>query len=602
MAEYKTEGLNFDAETDDDLIALLDEISKISDDYLNPIIRKWTRRYLPLYHNRLTLPSFDPYKIYAKIGQEFSIMQANLASTVRTMFGSTPYFPIEARRKNLGWNKSVEVVQNMMDVQAADFKHFLPLTMGSLHTHLLGLSFLEPRWKIQPREVTYKVPRRKAGMTTGYDEQTDWVLDEGLIIRARSPWQCRWDTTAKDGRQMRWFYDMELVSKTALKGYMGKYYDKKFGDLKKPESYSKLGKYFMEMANYNKYDKDVCVLIRLWLPYQYRYVEFIDGQTVIRNVVAKTQEERQAYTIGPVPMINNEDPWNDTLIGVTDMQVIEQQAALIELSLSQELNSRQQRIDNMLLYNMDVFPDPNMLIGPRAARIGFSAARMKELGIEGGRIEELIREIKTSTQNEDGYQVRRDLKEILDDAIGQDATARGALSQDDRTATEITQRLERHDRRTSMKLTLMEMSGLSVLGVNAYTKMMRFASKRMIGEILGEDAQYWNFERLSDVPGGIAMRFVSSQMMAGYDAKTQEMQQHFAQYGAFLNQAEMAKIAIERSRVYDDEEKERITTMPQAALPQAGPAAGMGAIPQGAGPSGAGAPGAAAVTAIQQAA
>lgn len=590
MAEYKEEaGLNFEAEKDEDLVCLLDELRKISDDYLDPIIRKWTKRYLPLYHNRLTLPSFDPYKIYAKIGQEFSIMQANLASTVRTMFGSTPYFPIEARRKNLGWNKSVEVVQNVMDVQAVDFKHFLAMTMGCLHTHLLGLSFLEPRWKIQPREVTYKVPRRKAGMTTGYDEQTDWVLDEGLMIRSRAPWQCRWDPTAKDGRQMRWFYDMELISRTALKGYMGKYYDKKFGELKQPAMYGKVGKYFTEMANYNKYDKDVCVLIRLWLPYQYRYVEFIDGETVIRNVVAKTQKERQEYTIGPVPMINNEDPWDNTLIGVTDMQVIEQQAALIELSLSQELNERQQRIDNMLLYNMDVFPDPNMLIGPRAARIGFSAARMKELGIEGGRLEDLIREIKTSTQSADSYQVRRDLKEILDDAIGQDATARGALSQDDRTATEITQRLERHDRRTSMKLTLMEMSGLSVLGVNAYAKLMRFASKRMISEILGEDAQYWNFDKLSDVPGGVAMRFVSSQMMAGYDAKTQEMQQHFQMYGAFLNQPEMAKIAIERSRVYDDKERERIMTMPQPApmapgMP-AGPsaAAGGGAAPAGPG-------------------
>lgn len=571
-------GLNLEPKTDDEAVVMFGEIRKISDDFLSGTVRKWMR-WLALYHNRLNLRGRDPYKIYPKIGKEFSILQTYLASTVRTMFGSTPYFPIEARRKEMGWNKAVEVIQKVMDFEAQEFSHFLPLVVGSLHTHLLGNGFYENRWKLQARPVKYKVPKRANGYTIGYDTVTDWMFDEGLRLRAIAPWMCRWDPIADEPRNMRWFYKMEVVSRTQLKAQMGKAYERKFDSLKSPSAYGPTGKKMLELVNYSPSikDKDLCVIVCLWLPFSYRYIELVDGESVIRDEVA---EDPSQYRIGVMPMINNPDPMTNTLLGVSDMQVIEQQSALIELSLGQELNATQQRIDNMFVYNADVFPDPNMLIGPRSARLG---VRVSELASKQASWDQLIQEIKTQPQTNYEYKVRQDLMQILDDSIGQDATSRGTTSTDDRTATEVATRVERHDRRQAMKMKLMELTGFQGLAINSYSMLMRYASDRMKREILGQDARYWSFDALEEVPGGVQLKFLSSLMMAGYEAKRRGRLEDFQMLGAFVNQREAAAIHIEHSLDYTEEERERLLTLDQPQAVPGMPGAGGGAAAPGGG-------------------
>lgn len=580
----KTEvGLNFDAKTEAEIVKLFDEIRKISDEAEAPIIRKG-RRWDALFHNKLDLTGRDPHRIYPMIGFAFSTMQTYLAATVKTLFPSSPQFPIKARREDLGWNRTVEVHQEAMDWHSTQFSHMIPLMQTLLHSHLWGNGWACAQWKVKPKLRTYKQPRRAGGRTVGYNTVTDWVLDEGLKIRNVPPWMVRFDPIAESLRETRWIYTMEVVSRTRLKQHMGQFadrYGKKYDELKdrKLSDYGDTGKLFMDMVNYSRMyeDKDLCMFVRLYLPFQYRCIELVDGENVVRDYTAENPED---FEVPIKPFINTLESVPTTLRGMSDMNVLEQLGNLLQDTLGARINSLYQQLDQVWLYDRDIIPDPRMMMGGNSRRIGYSGEVMRQAG---KRPEDIITQLQSYATPSDSFRLSEEIERQMQNATGTNKVAEGGISEDDdRTMFEIKTAIERHDVRRALSMKTLEITGIELLAADGYNLQGKYLSEEGKRMILGDKAQYWAWDTPFDVPGGIMFRLKGSALMAGLAAKQEELNEMWDRFhgSGLWNEKKFVDLYIDNSEAVSRAQKDELKTVEQP--PMGGPAgAGGGAGPAG---------------------
>lgn len=579
MGYGKTEaGLDFEAKDESKIAAAVCEAFNISEESELPIIKR-SLRWDALFHNKLNLAGKDLARVHPMIGFAFSTIQTYLASTIKTLFPSTPFFPIKANRPDLGWARTANVQQEAMDWNANAFQHLLPLIQTMLHSHLHGTGWARAQWKMMPpKKVTYKKAKRAGGRTISYDTITDWVMDEGLKLRNIPYWMVRKDPTAESIRESRWLIVMEVVSKMRLKHAMNSFperYNKKFDEIRKRSDYpvGGIGKKMVELVNYSRLyeDSDLCVVMYVYLPFQYRYLELIDGETVIRDVTVEPDE----FNIPIKPFINTVESFPTSLQGMSDMAVIEQLGLLQQEVLGSRINSMFQQLDQVWMYDRDVIPDARMLYGGNSRRIGYSSAQMRAAGIQNPK--DIITQLQSYPIPADSYNLTDELERHMQNATGSNKVVEGGITEEKRTMFEIKTAVERHDQRQALKMKLLEMTGIEMLATDAYRLMGKYATEAQKRAMLGDAAQYWAWETPFDIPGGVNFQLKGSSLMAGLAAKQEERLELYDRFkgSGFINEKRFVEVIIDNSEGFSPDEAEEIKAVEQPA----GPAGAM--APQG---------------------
>lgn len=568
--------LNFEAKTEGDLVTLFNELRKISDDYLQFYIRRW-RRWSDLYHLYLDLKGKDPYAIHPKLGKTFAWLESTSSKAIRTLFGALPYFPLKAKNE---WNRAnVRAIESLLNHYSTDTEnpHFVPLTQWIKTGIFYGISYIKPYWALHPKARKVRRVKREYGVDVGFEAATFAFTQEGLRYRHLPPWMVGFDPRGSTPSAMRWFYYKQIISRTELRKMMDNgIFDVSWQEFNADREYtSRSARKALDMElepfRMRRYDSgqddDICWLICLWLPFQHRYVVLVDGDKVIKN--SQTAED---FYIPVTPIRFSEDVDGDAFIGVSNMIAGEQLANLMDLNLFQKLNYMDKILNETWLYNSDVFQDSDDLrVGAGGgSRIAVTTEELAKVNYD---YELLVHQLQAHPLPPDAWRLGDELEQHFEQAVRQPQLKQGIpATGGKRTAFEYKELVDAYDEDFAVQMKLAEAVGLEVLARNSYYTIARNIEQKDVQAILGPQAGDLAYLDITEIPGGVTFRMKGSSLMIGEQGKQNERLALLQTAGPFLNQREMAAIAVENSDAYDEEQKRRIVSMPQPAPGPAGPA------------------------------
>ena len=515
------EGLNFDPQDDAEILTLMSECVGMSDAALAQRLRD-VRRYYDVYYMQLDRNVDNPYQINVRVGKAHSFIEQSAAKTVKNLFGQTPYLPLQPEDKD--WRKNTEAASTMLDRESRRWKHFNAYTKACKITSIAGLSGLEPVWRVETKNVTKKVTRRKAGQTTGFDYVKQTLIEEGLDMRYIPLWALGWDPYQERTGRMRFFFEKMPVSRGEIMRQVnyglwerqGKKVTAK--DIKDKNTYGSggLGVNLLNalQSDPSWRDSDMCVMLRFWLPDTLRYIVAIDGESIIGDY---SEEESREYFVPIVPLIQTQEPWPNTLLGQSSMMPIENLSYRIDDSLANEMRKEQQEYGQVWMYINDVFPNVNALYPGGGSRIGVSLAQLKDLGMGPEQLQNLIQPIKQSARSGDGRYMREELTRYFNEAIRMDQSSRSAETTGNATAFEINKMTAATDEGFALQMKIVE-SCLEVVAHHAYKKLGDNITEKMARYYLGKDYRYFMHKTPDDIPGGCYVRLRGSALLAGQEA------------------------------------------------------------------------------------
>ncbi|GEM_PF-3944317 len=556
MAEKKgyrglllSDKLDFEPDTPAKVQQLCRDCCGISGAYMEPYYEQ-SRRFRDLYYVHLDLANLNPMQVHVRLGKIHSLIEMYAAQSVGALFSSTPYMPLYP--ENPLWAKNAELMTKALDIQSRQHKWFPRLAKGMKMCHLDGTSFLTAEWQMEPRRETRKGINRIGKWMGGESKVEDQWVDEGLRIREIPFWACYWDPMKESTGEMRWFIEKYPCSRTEvlrmIKAEMFEIDGKatKVEDIKQLSSYrdssQSLGNVLLsELDSRGKgLDDDACVLVIMYCPLTLTKYILLDGETLIHKQTSGSSRE---YFVPYAALINSQDPVSNRLMGISDVMGVEQLAYYIDDSLSIALRADRQRLDQVLLYNRDAFPNFNILNTVAGARIPITSDMLLKVG---GDWEQLVHQLAPHPQSADSYRIREELVNHYNETVGRGQTAQGSETQGDPTAYEIRKMLEQTEKRFAVKMALAEQVGLEVLAQHAYKINGENMTEEMRQRYFGKDAKKFLRKTPSDLPGGALVRLRGSALLGGEEAKKNERLAQI-QAGAGFLPPEMLMMMMEQT-------------------------------------------------------
>jgi hypothetical protein len=575
--------LDFNYKNEAALVAHVHQEVQISEEFMSSYYDKW-RRFHDLYYVHLSLANLNPFQVHVRLGKVHSLIEMWSAKSVKNLFGQTPYFPLFCDNKI--WRPNVEQMERLVDGESARNNFFETLAQSDKECHISGTAWLEPYWDLDPRVVEDEETIVENGYEIGKRKNKRGKVDEGLKLRWAPPWAVLFDPQGANTGDKRWTIEKKAVSTMALKARIdaGLYeidgHTVKWDDVKgqpSGRSYGEANGLLMDdlRATRSTKDDDIRLLLRVWHPYQREYLELLDGERLIKKEI-RADVKREDF-VDLCPLINSQDPKPNNLLGLSDIQGVEQLCYYIDDSITTALRIERQRLDQVVLYNSTIFKNSNDLFFGGGSRIGVTQAELNQVGNDWDR---LVHPIQTQPQSADSYRVREEMERHLNEAVGMNQTSRGSEAQSDMTAFEIRKMTEATDELTALKLKLAEVICLQRLGIRSYKLVAKNMPQKQIDQYLGPEAKYLTRPNPDDIPGGCNVRLRAASLLAGREGKQNERLAQIQTIGPFENQKAMADEIVDNSECWDGPAKEAIKKLPAPPpAPPGAPAPGPGGAP-----------------------
>lgn len=520
---YIGKPLNFDPDPNDEaeILALIEDSLGMSDAALKPRLDD-TRRLYDTYYMQLDRKNDDPYAINVRVGKAHSYIEQLSAKVVKNLFGQTPHLPLAPEDKD--WRRNVEAMETTLDRESRRWNHFHTYVKGTKLASIAGMAGLRANWRVDTKNVTKKVARRRGGYTTGYDYIKQETIEEGLELNYIPLWAMGWDPYQDRRRDMRFFFEKYPISRDAVIRQVNAGLWERNGkkvtvkDLKEKNVYASGGignKLLSALQLDNRLnDEGMCMLIRFFMPGSMRLIVTLDCESIIGDYVLDGSREE---LIDIVPFIYTEEAWPQTLLGQSPLMPIENLSHHIDDSLANQLRMGSQEYGQVWMYLGEAFPNVNALYPGGGSRIMVSKDTLDELGMTPADMQNLIQPIQQTARG-NGFQYTDGMLErYFNEAIRMNQVSRGSEASGDRTMYEIRKMTEATDEGIALMLKTLE-SGLELLAHQAYRKLGENITENMARFYLGKDYRYFIHKTPEDIPGGAFARLRGGSMLAGKEA------------------------------------------------------------------------------------
>lgn len=555
--------INFEEE---DGKKLFDALYRPSEEYRSGPDIEYKQAF-KLYYGFIDMANRDPYRIHPFFNRVFSTIEMLHATFVSMLLSESPRFPIMTEHDI--YQPNAEALSLLMDYYADESDFYLTMSRVFKLELLTGKGIVWPQWTEWDEGVEQEEAVKANGFNIGKKKSIVNRQRFGLKWTHVAPWTVGIDPYATRIEDARWVYVKRPVSKSALTKHMQKFfYDADTDVLQKATSaYTDVGKEIRNELGYGfgDNDNDMCMMIFLWCPQVKRYIELLDGETVLRDDL-----KSDGKTYERCPLVEFNDilaPYPTDFYNIGEVKHVAQMQHLINDNLGQLMNAQQQQIEGLWLWKAgNGFTDDDL--------IATGGNRIEVTGSED--LDKVLRQIESNPLPGDAYKMLEMMNSMYDETSGMSDYMLGNAP--DRTERAYTVNIlkEQSDKRTGVKITnnavAMKKLGkrsLEIIGTEL-RRMPEEMRRSELQRILGRKADLLIHMSLDEMPGKNDFKIKGADVMAEQERAFNETATLYKlTEGRIDNPNAAAKLLWKKSGRLKADEIEDVFTAPVA--PQGAP-------------------------------
>lgn len=452
----------------------------------------------------------DPDAPQVFIPKIFSNVEIKAARDTKLLFGTRPYIPFEARRKEFRLVSQVqtEVLDELLDRGGFFDRGLIATKLKNLY----GTSFLECIPYFETVIQKQLVPEIVFGRPTG---GVQIVESEVPRLRFRltvyAPWEIYIDPVATGLEEMgacRFVIKIQVVSRRAIikLAEMGGYPNLNVEELSanagqvSSQGDKNWGRTMLNDIGLSSTmdDEDLGVLMRY--ESEERYIDVWNGDIELRDI--PNPYNHKLINLSRFPHVYDAHNQNK-FWGIGEAKPNEVLQHMLNDLMNMTLRNHEMINEAMIYYRQDAV-DPNTLVRTAGNRIGIESQ-------DGSPISDSIIESPGQGLPRDHYALPEMIERTMDLTAGVFDIQRGESAQKQTTATESALRKESGDARHEVNIRVGEHVFLKDIGKKCLSHIDQFATMDDIVETVGaERAMQMIWANPSDLPGGYNFTFKGS--------------------------------------------------------------------------------------------
>lgn len=554
-----------------DGLRFFESVYPISEEYRSGYDWEYKRAF-KLFFGYVDMSNRDPYRIHPFFNRVFSTIEMMHATFVAALLGEMPRFPIYTEHDL--FRPNVEPLEMLLDYYAEEAGFYLTMSRAFKIELLTGKVLGWPYWDEWEETRIQESPVRANGFTIGRNSSQVKVQRQGLKWQHIAPWMVGIDPYANNVDEARWVYIRRPISLTTLKSHMERFsYKVKFDELKPTSGYSDIGRKIREELGYGfgDNDSDMAMMIMLWCPRTQRYMEILDGETVLRDDIDETEK---IYPRCPLVEFNNIlSPHSTEFYNIGEVKHVEQVQHLLNDHVGQLMNAQQQQLEGIWMWKPGYGFTDDDLIATGGNRIEIQAPGNEPF-------DNILKQIQSNPLSSDAYKMVQFIGEMYDQTTGQSDYMMGNMPQRVERAYNVSILKEQSDKRTGVKIAnnAVGMARLAMrsLDVVAENLPKNPEYKQELERILGPKAEELLTFDLNRIPGKNYFRYKSTEILAGKQAAFNELASLYQITKEDLpNRPAAVKTMWKKADRTTNDELEEIFTAPAQPAAMPGAPAGM---------------------------
>ncbi len=452
----------------------------------------------------------DPDAPQVFIPKIFSNVEIKAARDTKLLFGTRPYIPFEARRKEFRLVSQVqtEVLDELLDRGGFFDRGLIATKLKNLY----GTSFLECIPYFETITQKQLVPEMVFGRPTGGVQMVESQVPRlRFRLTAFAPWEIYVDPAATGLEEMgacRFVIKIQVVSRRGIiklaqaGGYPNIDVEKL---MKNPGQVSSQGDKNWGKVMLNEIglsstmeDEDLGILMRY--ESEERYIDVWNGNIELRAI--DNPYNHKLINLSRFPHVYDAHNQNK-FWGIGEAKPNEILQHMLNDLMNMTLRNHEQMNQGMIYYREDAV-DPNALVRTAGNRIAVDASNDRP-------ISDSIFESPGNPLPRDHYALPEMIERTMDLTAGVFDIQRGESAQKQTTATESALRKESGDARHEVNIRVGEHVFLKDIGKKSLSHIDQFGTMDDIVEIVGaERAMQMIWANPSDLPGGYNFTFKGS--------------------------------------------------------------------------------------------
>lgn len=476
----------------------------------------------------------DPDRANIFIPKIYSIIETKVPREVKSLFGTRPYIPLEAKRKE--YREASDIQTQILDEYLHKARFFPKNAFAVKLKNLYGTSFVETLPYYESVQQKIMVPEMLYGIPIGMQIQDTTVYRLRLKVTVFAPWEVYVDPYAvnlEESGGCRYVIKLQLCSKRDLMRLYeaGAYPGMDINALEEVEnqdsakkaSHWGLGMLAALGLTSPQSDDDVGVLMRY--ESEERYIDVWNDMVVVRDIPNPFKYDENGKRNRGHGLINltrfhhTLDPHTQNQFwGMGEAKPAEILQHMLNDTWNQTFDNHTMLNQMMIYYNKDKI-NPDSLVRTPGNRVGVKAA-------DGEDIRKYILESPGQPLPRDHYVIPETIERMIDVTSGLHKPNYGEESPGSKTLGEIAILKEAGDVRTELSVELGEQTYMADLALKATHHIDQFATMDDVVEIVGEEkAARLMTLNPNDLPGGFNYAFKGSGRVTNMLIKQRNMKE-----------------------------------------------------------------------------